>query len=1030
MRVDPQLAFHWGEALPDPRLAEREFRATWQGHLYVLTRGDYRFFLFGSGEVELKIAGQEVVARQILRNGWCTSPPVPLAAEFLPFALSFRRTDKDAHLMVLWSGPDFGPEPIPPRFLFHPREQSVENTFDRGQLLSRVLRCGQCHSEEPRPQPAPALDRLGGNLSRDWLVRWLIAGEHARPDQADRQKQAEPLSPRRMPAFGLSRSQAEAVADWLLKGGPGLPPAASANLAANVPSQPEKPSQPQRGRRQSLPKVQPHAKMGEELFLTVGCLACHSWRDLGASGWLGGGDLTHIAEKRPPRFFADWLADPARLNRDHRMPVFALSDVERTSLALFLAEQEPAGAKPASGTHDTEERRAEGRKLIEQFRCGSCHRLPETTNGQPAPFVPQLSERSHWDQSCLGAPDVAKHRPGYHLGEKDAHAVRLYYTSRRPTVVGQPAPLDGRLLLAEHNCLACHAREGTRESIPLLPPLLPDKLAAVAQRYPDLATLVPALTPPALNSVGDKLTDQALADAITRRGPPHRPYLRASMPRFPLRDDELQALVQYLIHTDRVPPRDTGTPRPVAPAQQDHYVLAGGRLLSSDGFGCTSCHQIGSVLPSQAPLNARGPDLAQPQRRLRQAWFDRWLRNPARIVPRMEMPSVQIPVSGVLNEKLDDQIAAVWHVLNLPKFEPPPPNPIRTLRHDGQDRSAPPVLVTDVLQHGGQTLIKPFLVGLANRHQVLLDLEAARLAQWTVGDVARQQTKGKTWFWELGGATVLSTGITGPDLSLVVGGQEISPQPLGQFMTEADGWQIEGTGLTLYYRLVFGQKKTETLQVRRKLGLLAPSSPDLATGFVQELSAGPLPAGSSLRLAVLSPQTSMKATLSADGRAIHLRDRFASQIILQEPAGARFAPDATQVRLVPDEKGFAHAVLHYQSEIPIDRFPQLPPSTDAIRDGTPVEVAPGVVGERLPLPALIMPSALAWRPDGRLVLSSLKGQVFDALDTNHDGRADRLVLLADGLPTPYGLHAGPGYVDVSAKYAVLRIWDTASSPLT
>ena len=53
--------------------------------------------------------------------------------------------------------------------------------------------------------------------------------------------------------------------------------------------------------------------IGEQLFLSLGCLACHTWGDLGASGWLGGGDLTHIAAKRPPDFFAAWLADPARL---------------------------------------------------------------------------------------------------------------------------------------------------------------------------------------------------------------------------------------------------------------------------------------------------------------------------------------------------------------------------------------------------------------------------------------------------------------------------------------------------------------------------------------------------------------------------------------------------------------------------------------------------------------------------------------------------------------------------------------------
>src|SRR5207247_3115657 len=129
----------------------------------------------------------------------------------------------------------------------------------------------------------------------------------------------------------------------------------------------------------------------------------------------------------------------------------------------------------------------------------------------------------------LGAPVATTQRPGYLLGEVDARAVRLYYSERLPTAEGKPAQPDGRLVLVEHNCLACHAREGTREAVPLLPPALADKLAAVAARYPDLAAQLPAATPPALNSVGDKLTDQALADTIARRGDAHRPYLLVRM---------------------------------------------------------------------------------------------------------------------------------------------------------------------------------------------------------------------------------------------------------------------------------------------------------------------------------------------------------------------------------------------------------------------------------------------------------------------------------------------------------------------
>ena len=178
-RLDYQLAFHWGELPPDPRLTPGEFRTTWQGNLLTAPRGNYRFFVFGSGEVELKIGGRVVVPRQVVRNGWLASQSLTLSAEYHPLHVSFRRTEKDARLMLLWSGPDFAMEPIPSRFLYHPREKPVERDFERGRLLARVLRCGRCHGEEQVPS-APALDRLCGNISRDWLVRWLTDNERAR----------------------------------------------------------------------------------------------------------------------------------------------------------------------------------------------------------------------------------------------------------------------------------------------------------------------------------------------------------------------------------------------------------------------------------------------------------------------------------------------------------------------------------------------------------------------------------------------------------------------------------------------------------------------------------------------------------------------------------------------------------------------------------------------------------------------------------------------------------------------------------
>jgi cytochrome c553 len=978
-RLDYQLAFHWGDLSPDPRLTVGEFRVSWQGNLLTTARGDYRFFVFGCGEVELKIAGQFAIVRQTLRNGWVSSSAVALTADYHELEFAFRRTEQDARLMLLWSGPDFGLEPIPARFVYHPRQKPVERGFERGRLLACVLRCGRCHGEELPSAPAPALDRLSGNLSRDWLVRWLT----------DNERGGDERSPRRMPALGLSAKQAEALADWLL-----------------LPRELERGAERRDMRSQRAGSVSD----GERLFVSLGCLACHSWRDLGASGWLGGGDLTHIADKRPPGFFAVWLAEPDRLNRDHRMPVFQMSNKERASLARFLGEQKSNRSKSdatqsvANVRSHAERGNEEGSTLAKQFGCAACHRLPEVVRENRS--APRLDERSNWDSSCVSVPDTKKHRPGYRLSKDGARALRRYYTIARSN------PRDGLFLLVEYNCLACHAREGTREAIPLLPPLLADKLTAVSKRYPDLAPQVLAMTPPALNSVGDKLTDSALAESIARRSEPHRSYLRVRMPRFPLGDDDLQALVLHLIDTDRVPPRDVKLSSIVDAARRDRYTLAGGRLVSSDGFGCTSCHAVGRVQPANDSISARGPDLSQLERRIRKPWFDRWVRNPARIVPRMEMPSVQIPVAGVLDGKLDEQLDAVWHVLNFPGFEPPLPNPIRTLRHSGNQRNSEPIVLTDILEHGKQIRIKPFLVGLGNRHNVLFDLETGALAQWSAGDVARQHTRGKAWFWEPAGAGILDTGMTQPDLSLNIDGRELTMRPLGQFFTEADAWQTEGASVCVCYRL-----KTEgetLLHIRRSW---APSP----TGFTQELSIEGVPTGAKVRLHLLSAERAATARRTADGSIIQLGDRFASRIVLAEPGGHKFVENAQSLLLSPDEKGTLRIVLHYESAIPIDRFPETPQPPAVARKGEPLEVGPGFTGVRLPLPSDIMPTGLSWRPDGRLIYCSLKGQVFETIDTNGDGIEDRLNLLADGLPAPYGVHADANYIDISAKYSLLRL---------
>jgi hypothetical protein len=341
------------------------------------------------------------------------------------------------------------------------------------------------------------------------------------------------------------------------------------------------------------------------------------------------------------------------------MPVFSWTSDELTSLRLWEEELGRKAKLPERDKPNSVQSKsliAQGERLVESYRCASCHLVSRTSGRLTAAALPSLSDRSRWDRSCAGEPSQERKQPGYRLVAADASALEAYYTASRPGEEKLAPQARGSDLLLELNCLACHQREGTSvvgslrvrsngaNGTGTVPATLADKLAAVAAAHEDLAPLVPAMTPPALNSVGDKLHDEALAGSISREGPAHRPYLLVQMPKFKLTKEQLASLTAYFTVTDRIPSRGASiTPGQTSVTQataSPPLLAAGPRLVTTDGMCCTSCHADGTVQPAKAPLNARGPDISMVGKRIRREWFDRWCADPARIVPRMEMPSV------------------------------------------------------------------------------------------------------------------------------------------------------------------------------------------------------------------------------------------------------------------------------------------------------------------------------------------------------------------------------------------------------
>ncbi|MDA1054294.1 MAG: c-type cytochrome [Planctomycetota bacterium] len=958
-RRDTTVSIASGDVPIDRRLEGTSLRVHWSGFLMSQAVGEYRLHIYGTGSVQIELDGNTVLQAENKTPAWSVSAPIALQFDFHPLEVSYDRKDSDGGLRLFWSGPQFQLEPIGPQYLFHDPTQTPDDSLERGELIVRALRCAACHDipGESQPAGAPSLAHVGGNMHSDWLVNWLA-------DAAPRQAGVS----RRMPHFSLSKSESEAIAAYLF-------------------------DQSKSIKRRPADKKKIDPAKGQQLLLTTGCLACHQLGGAGQSSLFSGGDLTTIAAKRPPDFFDHWLAAPQELNPQHRMPVFELSKDERRDLAAHLATLGTAPER-TEAPRTTDRQIALGRQLFEQRQCAACHERASTENRNPQR---EFAAVINWDDSCANQPNDK--RPGYHLSDEDRRAVAQFVTEAIKHPDATPR-VYARQLLAEQNCLTCHRRDDS--------PGLAARLPAIAEAHPELAELLPAMTPPPLISLGDKLYGQSIRDAILRKSV-HRDYLLVRMPKFNLSDEELQSLVDYFVQSDRVPPRSDVQPPPVIDPLVLHAV--GSRLVTTDGFGCTSCHQLGSVEPAKAPLNARGPQLTLLAKRVRREWFERFVRNPLRVIPRMEMPSVQVAVGGILDDDLDTQLAAVWDVLNTPGFEPPLPDPVRTVRHSGfADRQERATVITDVVRNGKQTYLKPLLIGLPNRTSFLFDLETAALAQWSVGDVAQERTEGKSWYWAAAGTPLLKTELAGSELTIIDGNSESRPETVGQFVTEFDEvFHTAGRGLGFRYRLRFGGATNPTVSVAQTFEVESYETGDVS----RQIEVVGLPASTAMKLQLLSSAAGDGATTNAND----ILTRFGSLEVLQPVEIA----DDFSVTVPADKNGRATITVLYRPRVPIDVFPTIAPEPPAPAPLT-LDVVPGFETIRLPISNEFMPTGMDWRPRGDLVVASLKGRVWNLRDTDNDGLEDEAVAISDELAAPYGIAAYDQHVDVVNKYGLLRLF--------
>ena len=1076
-RIDADVLFDWNlpsQQSSTPASIPLPFSATWSGHVWAREPGTYQLQLFAAGQATVSLAGQELLNAESISPQWLACEKIELEFGYHELRIEYRSAPLAPRLGLYWSGPSFELEPLGSQSLFH--DSQVHGTAHRssalrveapaplgsdqsgneqlghelGHELGRALRCAACHDTDDASPilAAPALTHLDDNLRSEWLVQRLTqqspsASTHTPADAKFRQSS--------MPDFGLSDQDARDITAALFSASQPAVPLAPLESELTAGKNP-------RDKVGNKTRTTADAAQGKLTFVSTGCLACHNLERLGESNdpsrqRFGGGDLSAIASKRTLPFLQRWLQDPGLVNPSHRMPSFELSPLERMDLIAFLSHS--SGVAEGNAVVDDNAvqpmdlgDQPRGARLIAQHRCGACHTLPESL-ANPV-HKTSLFAASDWMGGCLNECNAERQLPGFSVSQPERQALQASFSKNLPAqapLISRATP--GEQLIRENNCTACHARD----SIPGIKPLL----NALVSELPELAVELAALAPPSLNAIGDKLHERALIAAIARQSPPLRPWLKVRMPRYDFTDEQLSAIADAFVAHDRIPSRDVllslDAQESVADQDRIASALAASRLVTAEGFGCQSCHAIGDGPPPLVDLNARGTNLAMLGNRIRASWFERWVRNPARIVPRMEMPAIQLPVRGVLHDSLDEQLTALWMTLNTPDFRPPLPRPVRILRtHNLPDHAERAWLLTEVLEAPEQLYLRPLVIGLANRHNFLIDLQQGRLATWWMGDVAHQHTRGKTWFWEPGGSPLVTGPLVLEQISLIdAAGRTWTAAPQGQNALHWDSSQHLEHGLAWQGRLhLTTSKKTADDSVAKDDSVAGDnargSQPDDTRPTGRWLSIA-----QTLEAVVLGERASSHITTQVSGLEPGDRVVWNSCAAVTGDAGhadelwhVDLACEQTQIQLrssarlqvcdpgtiefvpEPNDQDASHLqwTSLYSSTLASDQFPlnaSVPSAPLSPVGSIRADIVPGFAAEQLPLPSSEMPISLAWGPRGELYTGSLKGRVLRAVDSDADGLEDRYELISDELPAPYGLWASAQGIDALAKFGLVRL---------
>ncbi len=470
----------------------------------------------------------------------------------------------------------------------------------QGRKMFFELGCRGCHKVQgkERIKVGPPLKKIGQKVKRDWLYRWLLDPKAYLPETP-------------MPNFKLTREEAADMALFL------IPIVTTADK-----------------------KVIGSYNKGKQILRESRCVTCHAFEGKGGNI---GPDLAKVASKLHPDWITRWIKNPRKILPITVMPDYGFSNQEARDLTAFLVEEyvdleleEETVVEQEKSVQAANVRK--GKVLIKKYGCSGCHEIEGVEDrGETGLDLTRIGEIhitrldfgevqvSHqdwtvpnWFYNKMRTPRLFKAElkmPDYGFDDTEADALTTYLmslTSERvdPSysldIGGPPSDYnpqgDFGKVLDKYRCLVCHKING---------------------RGGELA--------PDLSQEGSRVRKEWL-EKFMKVPYAIRPILVERMPRFKIKDQEIEVLYQYFRTTlvdDRVEDLTGNLDEDLLNNPRN---IQKGKELFYSRYACNACHQV------NLKGGTIGPDLTHVGERLRTEWIVQYLRNPKTFLERSIEP--------------------------------------------------------------------------------------------------------------------------------------------------------------------------------------------------------------------------------------------------------------------------------------------------------------------------------------------------------------------------------------------------------